>query len=94
MKVSDADALRTRAFTGLVAHPERVPSDLLEVALAASTLPGTALTSRTMLHAVTTIRGLRGSLWMREEATRLHDWLTMGGLGLSSTCSWKMSGRA
>src|ERR1700730_15405636 len=71
MKIPDAETTRTRAFAGLVAHPERIPLDLLEVALSGSALPGTALTSRTMLHSVVTLRGLRESMWMGEDMTRL-----------------------
>ena len=71
VKMPDAETMRTRAFAGNVAHPERLPLDLLEVALAGSALPGTALTSRTMLHAFLTLRGLRETMWMGEEMTRL-----------------------
>ncbi len=72
MKISDAETLRTRAFAGLVLHPERIPSDLLEVYMAAAALPGTAFTSRTMLHAVMTFRGLRDPLWMLEDMAHLQ----------------------
>jgi pimeloyl-ACP methyl ester carboxylesterase len=72
MKVPDVETLRTRAYAGLVAHPDRIPTDLLEVALAASALPGTALTSRTMLHAFVTLRGLRQSVWLQEAMARLE----------------------
>lgn len=68
----DAETMRTRAFAPVVAHPERIPLDLLEVALAGSALPGTALTSRTMLHAFLTLHGLRESLWMGEDMARLE----------------------
>ncbi len=71
MKMPDAETMRTRAFAGLVAHPERIPLDLLEVALAGSALPGTALTSRTMLQAFVTLRGLRESMWMGKDMARL-----------------------
>jgi pimeloyl-ACP methyl ester carboxylesterase len=72
MKISDAETLRTRAFAGLVVHPERIPSDLLEVYMAAAALPGTALASRTMLHAVMSLRGVRDSLLMLEDVTHLQ----------------------
>lgn len=71
MKISDAETLRARAFAGLARHPERIPRDVLEVALASTALPGTALTSRTMLNAATTLRGLRHNLLMREDMARL-----------------------
>ncbi len=72
MKIPDAETLRNRAFAGLVAHPERVPVEFLEVALAGGALPGTALTTRTMLHAVTSLRGLRRGLWMGEDIVHLQ----------------------
>ncbi|HVH54033.1 MAG TPA: alpha/beta hydrolase [Actinomycetota bacterium] len=71
MKIPDAETLRKRAYTGLVAHPERIPVQLLEVALARGALSGTALASRTMLHAVTSLRGLRRGLWMGEDIVHL-----------------------
>jgi pimeloyl-ACP methyl ester carboxylesterase len=72
MKIRDAETLRKRAFAGLVAHPERVPMEFLEVALAGGALPGAALTSRTMLQAVTSLRGLRRELWMGEDIVQLE----------------------
>lgn len=72
MKVPDAETMRTRVFGGLVVHPDRIPSDMLEVALAATELPGTALTSRTMLQSVATLRGLRDSAWMSEDMRHLE----------------------
>jgi pimeloyl-ACP methyl ester carboxylesterase len=66
INIPDAETLRKRAFAGLVVHPERVPVEFLEVAQAGGALPGTALTTRTMLHAVTSLRGLRPGLWMAE----------------------------
>jgi pimeloyl-ACP methyl ester carboxylesterase len=72
MKIPDAETLRKRAYAGLVAHPERIPVEVLEVALAGGALPGTALTSRTMLHAVTSLRGLRRGLWMGGDIVHLE----------------------
>ena len=40
-------------------HPDRLPTDLLEVALAGINLPGTAETNRAILQNVVTIRGWR-----------------------------------
>jgi pimeloyl-ACP methyl ester carboxylesterase len=42
-----------------LAHPERLPTDLLEVALAGINLPGTAETNRAILQSVVTFRGFR-----------------------------------
>jgi pimeloyl-ACP methyl ester carboxylesterase len=72
MKMPDAETLRKRAYSGLVAHPERIPVEVLEVALAAGALPGTALTTRTMLHAVTSLRGLRPAVWMGDDIVHLE----------------------
>jgi pimeloyl-ACP methyl ester carboxylesterase len=72
MKIRDADTLRKRAFAGLVAHSERVPSGVLEIQLAGRELPGTALTTRTMLHAVTSLRGLRDGSWLGEDIVQLE----------------------
>lgn len=70
MKISDVEKLRKLVFASLVAHPERLPRDLLEVALAAAALPGTGLTSRTMLQAVSTLSGWRDELLMREDMAK------------------------
>jgi pimeloyl-ACP methyl ester carboxylesterase len=72
MKMPDAETLRKRAYTGLTAHPERIPVEYLEVALAAGALPGTALATRTMLHAITSLRGLRRGLWMGDDVVDLE----------------------
>jgi pimeloyl-ACP methyl ester carboxylesterase len=72
MKIPDVETLRKRAFAGLVEHPERVPVALLEIQLQGEALPGTALATRTMLHAVTSLRGLRPRSWMGEDILRLE----------------------
>lgn len=72
MKIKDAETLRKRVYAQLlVAHPEDVPLDLLEMDLAAGELPGVNLSSYTMLRAVTTLRGFRRSLMLREDLGRL-----------------------
>ena len=43
-------------------HPERLPADLLEVALLGINLPGTADTNQAIMQAVATIRGWRPQL--------------------------------
>ena len=72
MKISDAETLRKRVYPLLVAHPEQVPAELLELELAAGELPGVDWSAYTMLRAVTTLRGFRRSLMMREELARLE----------------------
>jgi pimeloyl-ACP methyl ester carboxylesterase len=55
-----AEALRERVYSLLVAHPETVPPEVLEVAHAGmSSISGTGLTARTMLRAATNLRGWR-----------------------------------
>ncbi len=68
-----AEALRKRVFaTLLVAHPEKVPLDVLEVARAGMTLiPGAGLTSYTILRTVTNLRGWRPRLMMRDDLAHL-----------------------
>jgi pimeloyl-ACP methyl ester carboxylesterase len=71
LKIRDAEMLRKRVFSGLVAHPEHIPRDVLEVALAGGALPGTPATTGAMLHAVTTLRGLRPELRMTDDVAHL-----------------------
>lgn len=67
-----AEALRKRVFaTLLVAYPERVPLDMLEVMIAAAAIPGVGLTAHTMLRAVTNLRGWRPQLMMRDDMAQL-----------------------
>ncbi|HEX8674226.1 MAG TPA: alpha/beta hydrolase [Longimicrobium sp.] len=66
MKFKDVELLRKRVFPGLVAHPERIPVDVLEVALAAQAKPGYPVTTRTMLNAVSDLGGWRQELLLRE----------------------------
>lgn len=73
MRISDPEVYRARVFGSiLVAHPEKVPSAMLELALAATALPGVARTSYTMLRTVTTLRGWRRYLMLREEMPKLE----------------------
>lgn len=67
------EALRKRVFASLlVAHPEKVPQDVLEISLAGmNSIPGTALTSYTILQTVTNLRGWRSRLMMRDDLARL-----------------------
>lgn len=72
MKIDDPEVLRKRVFASiLVSHPERVPRDFLELAVAASALPGADRAAYTMLRAVTTLRGWRPALDLREDTAGL-----------------------
>lgn len=68
------EALRKRVFASLlVSDPEKVPRDVLEISLAGMTsIPGTALTSHTILQTVTNLRGWRSRLMMRDDMARLR----------------------
>ncbi len=66
LTMKSAEAVRKRVFPILSAHPERVPIEFLEVALAAQKLPGAELASRSMLRTVLDWRGWRKSMMMRD----------------------------
>jgi pimeloyl-ACP methyl ester carboxylesterase len=72
MKIKDVEQLRRQVFSGLVAEPDRIPDEVLAVALASSQLPGAALASRTMLQTVTNLRGFRKELMLREAMATLE----------------------
>jgi pimeloyl-ACP methyl ester carboxylesterase len=59
IKFRDTETLRKRMFGSYLAHPDRLPADLLAVALAGINLPGTAEANRAILRAVATVRGWR-----------------------------------
>ena len=71
MRIKDAETFRRRVYPLLVAHPERVPVDLLEMNVAAAALPGVAWSAYTMPRSVTTLGGFRRSVMLREELARL-----------------------
>jgi pimeloyl-ACP methyl ester carboxylesterase len=68
---SDPEKLRKQVYPLLVAHPETVPLDFLELDIAQAKIPGVGRTSYTMLRALITWRGMRPELILREEMTRL-----------------------
>lgn len=71
IRFRDTDMLRKRAFGSYLMHPERIPDDLLEVALLGSNLPGTADTNQAIMQAVATIRGWRPQLRLETALTQL-----------------------
>lgn len=72
LRITDPEALRRRVFAPLlVAHPERVPLEILENAVAAAALPGADRAAYSMLRAVTTLGGWRRRLMMRDDMARL-----------------------
>jgi pimeloyl-ACP methyl ester carboxylesterase len=70
--IADPETFRRRVVGPLLAaHPERVPVDELELMVAAAALPGAARAAFTMLRTVTTLRGFRPGLMLREDAAAL-----------------------
>lgn len=72
LRTDDAETFRTRVMARLlVAHAERVPVDLLEVMVAATAIPGVDRAALSFLRAVTTLRGWRRELMLRDDIARL-----------------------
>lgn len=72
MKITDPEILRKRVFASLlVAHPEAVPRDFLEIAVDAAAIPGTDGAAYTMLRTVTTLGGWVPRLMMRDDMAKL-----------------------
>src|SRR5437764_1369127 len=72
IKFRDTETLRKRAFGGILVHPDRLPTDLLEVALAGINLPGTAETNRAILQNVATFRGWRPEMRLDDPLAALE----------------------
>lgn len=73
LEISDPEVLRSRVYGSiLVAHPEDVPVELLELDLENGSLPGVERSAYGLVRAATTLRGLRRSLLLRDEAARLE----------------------
>jgi pimeloyl-ACP methyl ester carboxylesterase len=71
--IKDAEELRNQVFKSiLVAHPEAVPTDLLETMVDGSKLPGVTRSAYTLLRAGTTLRGIRSRLLIREETVNMQ----------------------
>ena len=72
LEAKDAETLRKQVFASiLVARAEKVPSDFLEVSLAAAGLPGAERAAYTMLRTITTLRGIRPSVMLRDDMPSL-----------------------
>lgn len=71
IKSRDTETLRKRMFGSYLVHPDRLSTDLLEVALAGINLPGTAETNRAILRAVATFRGWRGEMRLDDAVAAL-----------------------
>ena len=68
----DPETLRKQVFASLlVARPDDLPLDFLEVSVAAGTLPGAQRASYTMLRTISTLRGLRSHIMLRDDMANL-----------------------
>lgn len=67
----DPERSRDRAMRAIVAHPERLPADYLDVASLGGRLPGADLAASTMLRSVASLRGWRPHLLVGEAMTTL-----------------------
>jgi pimeloyl-ACP methyl ester carboxylesterase len=72
IKFRDTEALRKRVFGSYLVHPDRVATDLLEVALAGINLPRTAETNRAILQNVVTFRGWRPEMRLDDPLAALE----------------------
>ena len=70
-KIKSAEDLRKRVFPMLVAHPEALPLEFLEIALAAQKIFGAGVAAHTMLRSVLTMRGWRRHMLMRDALAEL-----------------------
>lgn len=72
LPITDPEVLRERVYGRLlVAHPEDVPVEMLELDVANSQLPGVDLSAYSLLRTGTTLRGIRKHLLVREELADL-----------------------
>jgi 2-hydroxy-6-oxonona-2,4-dienedioate hydrolase len=73
MKITDPEIFRRQILARLlVAHPERVPLDFIEILMAAMAIPGADRAAQTMLHAFTTLRGVNPRLMLLDDLARLR----------------------
>jgi pimeloyl-ACP methyl ester carboxylesterase len=71
LKITDPEKLRKQVYPLLVTHPETVPLDFLALDIAQARIPGVGRTSYTMLRALSTWRGMRPELILRDEMGQL-----------------------
>lgn len=72
IKFHDTETLRNRMFGSYLVHPDRLATDLLDVALAGINLPGTSETNRAILQAVATLRGWRPEMRLNDTLAALE----------------------
>jgi pimeloyl-ACP methyl ester carboxylesterase len=72
MKITDPEQFRTRIYAPLlVANPEQVPVDVLELDIEAGGLPGVDRAAYTMLRSIGTLGGFRPRLMLRDDLAQL-----------------------
>jgi pimeloyl-ACP methyl ester carboxylesterase len=73
LEVKDAEGLRKMIGRLLLTEPNGVPTDFLEVMVAADRLPDASRNAYSLFRAVTTIRGVRRSLLINDEAAKVES---------------------
>lgn len=71
IKFTNPETARKQIYSMLVAHPETVPLDIIKMTLAAESLPGADASSYRLLRAITTLRGIRPELVVRDDMADL-----------------------
>jgi pimeloyl-ACP methyl ester carboxylesterase len=69
--MKEPEELRTKVLAPMIARPERIASDALEVMFRASAKPGWHVMARSMIRAVSDLGGWRPELDIREEVAAL-----------------------
>jgi pimeloyl-ACP methyl ester carboxylesterase len=72
LKITDPEKRRRQVFPLLVAHPDEVPLEFIELDIAAEALPGAGRNGYILLRAIGTFRGLRPELLMHDTMPTLH----------------------
>lgn len=73
LRITDPEVFRDRIVARLLAaHPESVSRELLDMMVASGAIPGADRAAHTMLRAVTTLRGWRRELLVRDAMATLH----------------------
>ena len=72
LTAGDPETTRKKVFKTLVAHPERVPTELLEIGRMNAAMPSSQRCVHTMLRQFTTLWGVRPEVELREDLERLE----------------------
>ena len=71
LTAGDPETTREKIFKDLVAHPERVPTELLAIGQMNASFPASQHCSHTMLGAFTSLLGVRPQVKVRDDLERL-----------------------